>query len=212
MRKLKLSHDERKLATAGHVITLWDARERKVIKKFSGHASPIRELAFSRQDDILVSIAEDDRYVNVWDAQSTNTNTTTLTVLTLEDNATHVDFCGSEPTVLAVAEDGVVGLWRNASSQATPTSRRKAARSITRQTDSTVKVVSSKAEDTVIPILSATFVSDNYGQSIMIARGSSVRPSFEAVVCIQYTHTYIYTRHDVCLYSHTCLCLVAIRQ
>lgn len=34
VRRLKLSHSETKLATAGHTISLWDLAERKVIKVF----------------------------------------------------------------------------------------------------------------------------------------------------------------------------------
>lgn len=54
-------------------------------------------------------------------------------------------------------------------------------RSMTKEADANVKIVSTVSEDTVIPILAAKFVSDNGGKSIMIARGSSVKPSFEVV-------------------------------
>ncbi|KAG2235548.1 hypothetical protein INT48_003111 [Thamnidium elegans] len=185
VRKLKLSHDENKLATAGHTITLWDLTTRTVIKKFTGHASAIKELSFSHQDDVLVSNAEDDRYVNVWDAQTTNTNSNNLTALTLETNVSHIDFSSTEPSVLAVTDDGLVGIWENASftaaQTATGSNRRKMMRSMTKEADSNVKIVSTAAENTVIPILGAKFVTDNGGKSIMIARGSSVKPSFEVV-------------------------------
>ncbi|KAI8980524.1 WD40-repeat-containing domain protein [Pilobolus umbonatus] len=181
VKKLKLSHDETKLATAGHTITLWDLNTYEIIKKFTGHASPIKELSFSAQDDLLISSAIDDRYVNVWDSQSTNTNSNNLTALTLESNVIHVDFSHKEPSVLAVTEDGIVGIWENASStnQGHIHSRRKMIRSLTKEADSKIRIVSNEA--TPIPIISAAFVIDNNSKSIMIARGSSIKPSFEVI-------------------------------
>ncbi|KAF7727304.1 WD repeat-containing protein 43 [Apophysomyces ossiformis] len=181
---LKLSHDGKKLAVAGHTISLFDLTTQQVVKKYMGHASVITELAFSQQDDVLVSIAEDDRYVNVWDANVENNNTNNLTALTLENNAAHIDFSATETSVLAVSQDGLVGVWQNASSQASSISsgsRRKMIRSMTRSADTTIKVVSLQSDQAAIPILSARFVVDNEGKSIMIARGSSVKPTFEVV-------------------------------
>ncbi|KAG0178759.1 WD repeat-containing protein 43 [Apophysomyces sp. BC1034] len=186
---LKLSHDGKKLAAAGHTISLWDLTTQQVVKKFMGHASVVTELAFSQEDDVLMSIAEDDRYVNVWDANVDNNNTNNLTSLTLENNAAHIDFSATETSVMAVSQDGLVGVWQNAASPASTTtggSRRKIIRSMTRSADATIKVVSSQSEQAVIPILSARFVMDNEGKSIMIARGSSVKPMFEVV---QYVNT-----------------------
>ncbi|KAI8387367.1 WD40-repeat-containing domain protein [Blakeslea trispora] len=188
VRKLKLSHNETKLATAGHTITLWDLKTHTVLKKFTGHASAIKEMAFSHQDDVLVSNAEDDRYVNVWDAQTTNTNSNNLTALTLETNVTHIDFSTTEPSVLAVTDDGLVGIWENASlitTQHNASNRRKMMRSMTKEADANLKLVSttstSDEQQVVIPILAAKFVTDSGGKSIMIARGSSIKPSFEVV-------------------------------
>lgn len=52
---------------------------------------------------------------------------------------------------------------------------------MTKEADANIKVISTVSEDTIIPILAAKFVTDNGGKSIMIARGSSVKPSFEVV-------------------------------
>ncbi|KAG0937762.1 hypothetical protein G6F57_008970 [Rhizopus arrhizus] len=183
VRKLKLSHDETKLATAGHTITLWDLTTHTVIKKFTGHASMVKELAFSPQDDLLVSSAEDDRYINVWDAQTTNTNTNNVAALTVENNVSHIDFSTTEPAVLAVTDEGLVGVWENPS-LVTPQvtgHKRKMMRSMTKEPDANVKIVSTAEENKLIPILAAQFVTDNGGKSIMTARGSSIKPSFEVV-------------------------------
>lgn len=134
----------------------------------------------------MISIADDDRYINVWDAQSTNNNANNLTALTLENNASQIDFSETESSVLAVAEDGTVGIWENASSTgvaSAPRHRRKAARVTTRQPESNIKVIATSEDDneTIIPVLSASFVSDHNGKAVMIARGSSFMPSFEVV-------------------------------
>ncbi|KAI8093213.1 WD40-repeat-containing domain protein [Halteromyces radiatus] len=185
VRRLKLSHSETKLATAGHTISLWDVTERKVIKKYTGHASAVLNLAFSQQDDVLVSIAEDDRYINVWDAQANNNNTSNITALTLEDNATHVHFSSVEPSLLVVSEDGTCGIWQNASATLSVRNgppRRKIMRgAMTRPADTTISVLASQDDQTKIPIFSARFVSDYNGRSVMIARGSSIKPMFEVV-------------------------------
>ncbi|KAI8080245.1 WD40-repeat-containing domain protein [Gilbertella persicaria] len=183
VHKLKLSHNETKLATAGHTITLWDLSTYAVMKKFTGHASAIKEMAFSHQDDVLVSNAEDDRYVNVWDAQP-NTNSNNITALTMETNVAHIDFSSTEPSALAVADNGLVSIWENASlitAQQPTNNKRKMMRAMTKEADAHLKLVSSESSETVIPIIAAKFVTDNGGKSIMIARGSSIKPSFEVV-------------------------------
>lgn len=150
-----------------------------------GHASAVKELLFSFEDDVLISIAENDRYVNVWDAQASNNNTNNLTVLTMENNVSHVDFSKNEPSVLAVSEDGVLGIWQNAASMSNSStfkSRRKAARAMTRQPETNIKIVSSQSEDTLIPIITAKFAVSDTGKSVIVARGSSVRPFFEVLV------------------------------
>jgi U3 small nucleolar RNA-associated protein 5 len=143
-------------------------------------------MVFSQQDDILVSFAEDDRYINVWDTQTNNTNTNSITALTLEDNAQHINFSAVEPSVLAVSEDGTCGIWQNASAAASvrngPPRRKMMRGALTRSPDTTISVVASQDDQTRIPIFSARFVSDYQGRSVMIARGSSIKPMFEVVV------------------------------
>jgi U3 small nucleolar RNA-associated protein 5 len=144
-------------------------------------------LVFSQQDDILVSFAEDDRYINVWDAQTNNTNTNSITALTLEDNTQHIHFSSVEPSVLAVSEDGTCGVWQNAASTLSirngPPRRKIMRGAMTRSADTNISVTASQDDETRIPIISARFVSDYNGRSIMIARGSSIKPMFEVVVC-----------------------------
>ncbi|KAI8336844.1 WD40-repeat-containing domain protein [Chlamydoabsidia padenii] len=185
VHRLRLSHTETKLATAGHTISLWNVEERKVIKKYTGHATAVMGLLFSQEDDILVSFAEDDRYINVWDAQTNNTNTNSITALTLEDNTRHIHFSSVEPSVLAVSEDGTCGIWQNAAATLATRNgppRRKIMRgAMTRPADTNISVTASQDDQTRIPIISARFVSDYNGRSIMIARGSSIKPMFEVV-------------------------------
>ncbi|GAB5586757.1 Small subunit (SSU) processome component [Umbelopsis nana] len=187
IKKLALNHSETKLATAGHTINLWDLATKKVTKKFTGHASTITNVVFGPNDDICVSIAENDRYVNVWDCSSQSDDSGNITALTMDNDIVHVDVSSTDNTVLALSEDGIVGIWQNASSPTSASaassgakSKRKS-RSTTRQPDSSIKVVSSENESATIPILLTAFMSGSDKDFVIIARGSTLKPSFETV-------------------------------
>lgn len=160
------------------------------VKKFTGHASTITNVVFGPNDDICVSIAENDRYVNVWDCSSQSEDSGNITALTMDTDIVHVDVSSTDNTVLALSEDGLVGIWQNASSPTSasaassgPKSKRKI-RSTTRQPDSSIKVVSSEDESSTIPILLTAFMSGSDKDFVIIARGSTLKPSFEIVVCV----------------------------
>ncbi|KAG2184959.1 hypothetical protein INT43_000872 [Umbelopsis isabellina] len=187
VNKLNLNHSETKLATAGHTINIWDLATKKISKKFTGHASTITRVVFGPHDDICVSIAENDRYVNVWDCSNQSEDSSNITALTMDTDIVHVDISPANNTVLALSDDGLVGIWQNASSPTSasaassgPKSKRKI-RSSTRQPDTTIKVVSSEDESTTIPILLTAFMSGSDKDFVIIARGSTLKPSFETV-------------------------------
>ncbi|KAI9288627.1 WD40-repeat-containing domain protein [Umbelopsis sp. AD052] len=187
IKKLALNHSETKLATAGHTINIWDLATKKISKKFTGHASAITNVLFGANDDICVSIAENDRYVNVWDCSSQSDDSGNITALTMDNDIVHVDISSTDNTVLALSEDGITGIWQNASSPTSasaassgPKSKRKI-RSTTRQPDSSIKVVSSDDESSTIPILMTAFMSGSDKDFVIIARGSTIKPAFETV-------------------------------
>lgn len=108
----------------------------------------------------------------------------------MDNDIVHVDISSTDNTVLALSEDGIIGIWQNASSPTSasaassgPKSKRKI-RSTTRQPDSSIKVVSSEDESSVIPILMTAFMSGSDKDFVILARGSTIKPAFETVVCI----------------------------
>lgn len=72
--KIAKSSNGKYLATADFDIKLWDLSSMKCIKTFTGHATLITELLFSMDDTIIVSSADQDRYVSIWNVKSGSTN------------------------------------------------------------------------------------------------------------------------------------------
>jgi len=106
--------------------------------------------------------------------------------LTLDENITDLSISKSN-TVLAVSEAGILHLFRNITSSAltdtTPQNKKKK-RGSTRTAESKIKFLN-EDDSGIIPILSACFVDEESKGSgyVMIARGSTVKPIFEKVVC-----------------------------
>ncbi len=76
--KLALSHDETKLLSAGHTIKMWDLQSKQVLKTFNGHATRITNIMFSTKDEICISSAEHDRFINIWKCQDRDSNNINL--------------------------------------------------------------------------------------------------------------------------------------
>ncbi|KAF9286432.1 WD repeat-containing protein 43 [Mortierella alpina] len=181
VKKIQLSHQENMILTAGHSMKLWDLESREPIKSFTGHASAITNVVFSANDKFVVSTAEQDRFINLWDCTADNMQEGNITALTLDNTVSHVDI-SSNNAVLAISEEGTAGLWQNAqSASGTSSSSAKAnkkKRYTTRACDCLVKVESSRGDRSVIPLLGGVFTSQ--GQMIL-ARGSTIKPVFEKV-------------------------------
>lgn len=65
------SPDGAHVLSASQSIKLWDAATRKLLKTFTGHASPVLSLTFvpkpaSNGEYYFLSTAKGDRYINVW--------------------------------------------------------------------------------------------------------------------------------------------------
>lgn len=67
--KLTLSHDETKLLSVGHSIIMWDLQSKKILKTFTGHATRITNVMFSAKDELFITSAEHDRFINIWKCQ-----------------------------------------------------------------------------------------------------------------------------------------------
>lgn len=93
----------------------------------------------------------------------------------------HVDISPNN-AVLAISEEGTAGLWQNAqntnNSSSSNAKANKKKRYTTRPCDCLVKVVSSRGDKALIPLLAGVFTPQ--GQMIL-ARGSTIKPIFEKV-------------------------------
>lgn len=54
------------LLSASQSVILWDREQHVELRHFSGHASPITSLLLVPEGNFVVSIACQDRHVNVW--------------------------------------------------------------------------------------------------------------------------------------------------
>ncbi|KAG9295394.1 hypothetical protein G9A89_013423 [Geosiphon pyriformis] len=187
-RSLALSHDERILASAGHTIILWDLESKQLIKKLTGHASLITKILFGSNDNICISTAEHDRFINVWDCRKDSDSNGNITALTLDTNTTRISISSSN-TVLAISEEGTLSLFHNFLSplenSSTPRTKKKK-RYTTRSPDSVIKFLSAREgdEENLIPIIAAYIVEDSEKKDngfVVTARGNTVKPDFEKV-------------------------------
>jgi U3 small nucleolar RNA-associated protein 5 len=162
MKQVAWSHDESMIITAGHTVLLWND-EGKLLKRFPGHASEVRRVVFG--DGIAVSIAEEDRAINVWNLDIDGP--TSASVLICEANPMEISLKNAR--LLAALEDGSVSLWEDASERTKKM----------RVCDARLEFHSGQDK---IPILTATFV-DSDPIQVLTARGNLVKPIFEQIVC-----------------------------
>ncbi|CAI2181067.1 2791_t:CDS:10 [Funneliformis geosporum] len=186
--KLALSHDETKILTAGHTIKLWDLRSKQVLKTFTGHATRIGNILFSAKDEICISSAEHDRYINIWKVLDGDGYDGNPAALILDENITDLSI-SKVNNVLAVSETGILHLFKHTTTTNDMTSLNKKKKRIsTRTADSKIRFLNDD-DSGIIPILSACFVDEESKGSgyVMVARGSTVKPIFEKVQFIN-TH------------------------
>ncbi|KAF9411819.1 WD repeat-containing protein 43 [Podila epigama] len=181
VKKVQLNHAETMLLTAGHSMKLWDIKSRDIIKNFTGHASSITNVVFSANDKFLASTAEQDRFINLWDCTRENQQEGNITALTL-DNTVSLIAISADNALLAISEEGTAGLWQNAQSVSGTSSvgakASKKKRYTTRACDCLVKVESMRGDKEIIPLLAGSFTPQN---SMILARGSTIKPVFEKV-------------------------------
>ncbi|CAG8603059.1 24388_t:CDS:2 [Gigaspora rosea] len=179
---ITLSHDETKLLSAGHTIKLWDLRLKQVLKSFTGHVSIITNIMFSVSDDICVSTAEHDRFINIWQCKGNEPQGVGFSALTLDEDTKGLSISKFN-AILAISETGIINIFRDVNSHSPVQLNKKKKRFTTQTPDCVIKVLNEN-DNTVIPILSACFLDENENEEsgfIMIARGSTVKPIFEKV-------------------------------
>ncbi|KAJ1950517.1 Small subunit (SSU) processome component, partial [Linderina macrospora] len=182
-RKLLVSSDGQRVVIGSHKLEMWDLGKQSMLQSWPGHTSAIFSLEWAADETALVSAAESDRHVQIWDASPTASSAAVMrarAILAIDSDVvyTHVSVDGS---VLAIGEDGVMYVWHQvAVAQRDGSTKTKS--DIGQAADGVVRIVSSEDADQTVAILLARFsrVSGDEGH-VMIIRGSALMPVFETL-------------------------------
>ncbi|KAJ2301965.1 Small subunit (SSU) processome component, partial [Coemansia sp. RSA 2704] len=142
-----------------------------------GHASPVHTLLWAADEAALVSAAEGDRHVHVWDA-SPDAAARPRAVLATDSDVMHVDV-SPRGSVLAVGADGVLHAWHQvAVAQRSANGPRRG--DIGYTADGRVRFASTADASRTLPVLLARFsrVAGDEGH-VLVVRGSALKPLFE---------------------------------
>ncbi|CAO3610715.1 unnamed protein product [Cunninghamella blakesleeana] len=184
-----LSPDQSLLAVAGNAkVELWDISKTKLIKLFQpGSKYEIDQLLFSKNNDILVCKGKNS--LKFFNSLPTNKNSTPISTLPVEDGVKHFDIIDKDHEhmdILVVSDKGMVHIWQsvNILKESKDSSNNNKNKNNTDDTNNTwsktrIKVVTNNKK--LIPISWAIFTKSKNTTSIIIARGSSVKPLLETV-------------------------------
>ncbi|KAJ1662104.1 Small subunit (SSU) processome component [Coemansia sp. RSA 1813] len=182
------SDSMQRVVVASHKIEMWDIATASRIQTWPGHTAPVHTLLWAADETALVSAAEDDRHVQVWDAAASPTTGSTTTVggsraralLAADSEVVYVDVSPSG-SVLAVGQNGIVYAWHQVAvaQRTTATSKRSA---LGYPPDGVLKIVSS-LDKTVLGVHVARFsrVTGDDESNVLVVRGSSLKPLFETL-------------------------------
>nr|XP_032820845.1 WD repeat-containing protein 43 [Petromyzon marinus] len=186
---LCLSPDGKRLISAGRAIKLWDLETKKLLRKFTGHATTVSLMMFATThppNDIeafdgitglyFVTGAAHDRFLNVWQVKDDNKKTPAVALI-LTDEPTYVDLVRPEKSdepmkVVVLCNDGKLHIFEyilNGTCKK-PLKPRCSLQLVTQGKDETPRP---------LPVLAAAFCADQC--SLMLAYGPSIRPVLERV-------------------------------
>ncbi|KAJ2356973.1 Small subunit (SSU) processome component [Coemansia erecta] len=177
-RALLVSSDAQRVAVASHRIELWDAARQSRLQAWPGHTSPVHSLLWAADEAALVSAADADRHVHVWDA-TPDAAARPRAVLATDSDVACIDV-SRNGSVLAVGEDGALYAWHQvAVAQRSASTRRS---DIGYTADGVVRVVSAADPAQALSILRARFsrVAGDEG-NVLLVRGSAIKPLFETL-------------------------------
>ncbi|KAI8318891.1 NUC189-domain-containing protein [Martensiomyces pterosporus] len=189
-RRLLVSSDAQRVVVASHKIEMWDLAKQSKLQAWPGHTSSITSLMWAADETNLVSAAENDRHVQIWDASPTADSAAATAraraVLVIDSDVVYADV-SQDGSVLAVGEDGVVYMWHQVAvaHRGGETAGKKGdskREDIGHTADGVVKIVSTADDSQAIAILLARFsrVSGDEG-NVLIIRGSALKPVFETL-------------------------------
>ncbi|KAJ1974090.1 Small subunit (SSU) processome component, partial [Dimargaris verticillata] len=188
---LQLSHKGDHLAVASTNIQLHATADFALVKSFTGHTQRISQMYFTSDDSLLVSSAENDRHISVWDCNP-DSNAMDARTTTLHMDSDVVQIClSSDNYVAAHTENGTVGVWKDVTKSASsaansakggPARKRQKATSLSPDTRLTIRTDTTAA--TSFPIIRVAFGAKSGAASdkLYIAWGNLMRPMFENVI------------------------------
>ncbi|KAI9474368.1 Small subunit (SSU) processome component [Coemansia sp. RSA 990] len=175
---LLVSSDAQRVVVSSHRIEMWDISRQSRLQAWPGHTSTIHSLLWAADEAALVSAAESDRHVHVWDA-SPDAAARPRAVLSTDSEILYVDVSPSG-SVLAVAEDGILYAWHQVA--VAQRGNGSSHNDIGYTADGIVKILSTANPAQTLPILLARFSLVTGNESnVLVVRGSATKPLFETL-------------------------------
>ncbi|ORZ31842.1 WD40-repeat-containing domain protein [Catenaria anguillulae PL171] len=179
-KRLLVTPSGSRLIVADSGVSIFEIPSNKHVTKFPAHASDILSLAVTADERLLLTAADRDRFVNVFDMGSGQP----LPALSLDHNAASVAVSSSAGHVAVLTETGALALWSSPAS-AGPTGKKanKRAKFSARMAEAVLDVKSKETGEKVA-ITSVAFVAEGQGRLVM-TRGNSMNPVFETLTYIK---------------------------
>ncbi|KAJ1817250.1 Small subunit (SSU) processome component [Coemansia sp. RSA 2598] len=177
--RMLVSGDAKRVVVASHKLELWDLGSQRCVQTWPGHTSPVHSLLWAADETMLVSAAEGDRNVHVWDASPQATNAA-YAVLALDCDAQYIDV-SANGSILSIGADGALYAWHQVAvaRRRTPT-QGSAKDAFGYAPDGCLRMVAANEPDTTIHLQIARFsrVSGDEGK-VLVVRGTTQRLLFE---------------------------------
>ncbi|KAJ1901562.1 Small subunit (SSU) processome component [Kickxella alabastrina] len=184
-QRLLVAGDATRVVVASHRMEMWDVARQSRLQAWPGHTAPVHSLMWAADETALVSAAEGDRHVHVWDAspRAGQSAAHARAVLAIDSDAMSIDVARSG-SVLAVGADGTLSAWHEvAVAQQQSQQQKQAGRNdIGYAADGRLRIVATTDSERLLSILLARFsrVAGDEG-NVLVVRGSSLRPLFETL-------------------------------
>ncbi|KAJ2808824.1 Small subunit (SSU) processome component [Coemansia guatemalensis] len=180
-RRLLVSADGQRVVVASHRVELWEVEQTKAaVCVWPGHTAPCHSLAWAAGEALVVSAAEDDRHVMVWDTMQPKVP---HVVLACESSVVHADVSPAG-SVLAVGTDGTLAAWHQVAVARRPDSNGSSGTrpGVGYPPHAHVRVCSDDEAMRPEPIRLARFSRTAGSEgSMLLVRGSALRPIFESL-------------------------------
>ena len=161
------------LVTGGRVMKTWDLETYKVIHKYTGHSRPIQKIDLTFDEKFIVSMAEGDSYLGVWELEEPENSFS----LSMDGDIAFMDVAKTsdpEYRILAGSQDGEVNVWISAFDDA---GKNKI------EHGGSLKFVSEDGSAANV-LLDCEFDYASPEKKIKISRGNILKPVYESVLYV----------------------------